>query len=303
MVTLLGGTGILGRLSAIALAKRGFSVRVVGRHASARPWPAWPQIHGVAADIRNPASLARALQGSHSVHVGLANGLMPANEDGFETQALKRVIEIGKHSNWSCLTFHSASWVNQTHAGQPLARGKWESEEALRWSGLPFVIIRSGLAMETLPRFVYQNRVRIMNRHAQTFRLTAGKDIAALISHIHTEGDILDKTLYACGPEALTLKSSLIRYCTGLQPLVKVKSLPRWLLAWSAGRRGPADWRDIVSFLNFLEKVGEAPNQPDGFTLMGLTPMNLHAWCKEKSQSSKDLSGLYRRDHSNLTSI
>lgn len=74
MITVIGGTGRLGRLVTARLLAEGQSVRAVARSAPATP-VAGAQF--VAADVRHPASLAAALAGSHVV-VSAMHGMDPA---------------------------------------------------------------------------------------------------------------------------------------------------------------------------------------------------------------------------------
>lgn len=74
MITVVGGTGRLGRLVTARLVAEGHSVRVVARSAPGTPMAG---AEYVAADVRRPASLPSALTGS-SVVVSAMHGMDPA---------------------------------------------------------------------------------------------------------------------------------------------------------------------------------------------------------------------------------
>ncbi|GGM83563.1 nucleotide-diphosphate-sugar epimerase [Terrabacter tumescens] len=74
MITVVGGTGRLGRLVIARLVAQGLPVRAAGRSAPVTPVPG---AEFVAADVRDPASLPPALAGSRVV-VSAVHGMDPA---------------------------------------------------------------------------------------------------------------------------------------------------------------------------------------------------------------------------------
>src|SRR5207237_1384059 len=88
LVTLFGGSGFIGGQTVRALAKRGWRLRVAVR----RPWEAFRlrmlgdvgQIEIVQANIRNPASVDRALEGADAC-VNAVGGLVEAGRQKFQS--------------------------------------------------------------------------------------------------------------------------------------------------------------------------------------------------------------------------
>lgn len=74
MITIVGGTGRLGRLVAARLVQDGHEVRVAARHA---PGAAVPGAEFVVADVRSPSTLEQAVAGA-SVVVSAMHGFDPA---------------------------------------------------------------------------------------------------------------------------------------------------------------------------------------------------------------------------------
>lgn len=73
MIAVIGGTGRLGRLVSARLVEAGEHVRVVARSATST---AVPGMEFVAADLRDPSTLAPALNGVDTV-VAAAHGMSP----------------------------------------------------------------------------------------------------------------------------------------------------------------------------------------------------------------------------------
>jgi NADH dehydrogenase len=87
IVTVFGGSGFIGRQVVRKLAKRGWRIRVATRRPDLafhlQPSGRVGQIHAVQANLRNPASVARALQGSQAI-VNLVGILAESGRQNFE---------------------------------------------------------------------------------------------------------------------------------------------------------------------------------------------------------------------------
>src|ERR687889_2367874 len=87
LVTVFGGSGFLGHYVVNALAKRNYRVRVAVRrpHKSGllQNYGAVGQVHTVQANLRYPASVARAVHGASAV-VNLVGILQPRGRQTFE---------------------------------------------------------------------------------------------------------------------------------------------------------------------------------------------------------------------------
>src|SRR3954467_14209289 len=86
LVTIFGGSGFLGRYVVRALAKRGYRIRVAVRRADLalflHPLGKGGQIVAVQANLRSPASVARAVEGA-GVVINLVGILQEAGAQTF----------------------------------------------------------------------------------------------------------------------------------------------------------------------------------------------------------------------------
>lgn len=149
-VTLIGGSGFLGRYAARALVKAGWRVRVACRRPNiahdvkvAGP-PGWVDL--VQANVRNRASLARAIEGSDAV-VNLVGILFEAGKQSFNgTQALgaKNVAEVAAELGVKRLVQISAIGANADSQAD-YARTKGEGEKAVREAFPGAVILRPSI--------------------------------------------------------------------------------------------------------------------------------------------------------------
>lgn len=168
-VTLIGGSGFLGRYAARALVKAGWRVRVACRRPNiahdvkvAGP-PGWVDL--VQANVRNRASLVRAIEGSDAV-VNLVGILFEAGKQSFSgTQALgaKNVAEIAAELGVKRLVQISAIGADDDSEAA-YARTKGLGEQAVREAFPEAVILR--------PSIVFGPEDEFLNRFAQMARYT-----------------------------------------------------------------------------------------------------------------------------------
>lgn len=132
LVTLIGGGGFLGRYVAQELLAAGARVRI----AQPRPRDAWflrplgglGQTQFAAADVRQPETLARALQGSDAV-VNLA-GVLNGDFQGVQADGARNVATAAAHAGATALVHVSALGAD-SDSPSGYGRSKAEGEAAV----------------------------------------------------------------------------------------------------------------------------------------------------------------------------
>lgn len=147
LVTIIGGSGFIGRYAARVFVEAGWRVRVacrrpnVAQDVKVAGLPGWVDL--VQANVRNPASLARAVEGADVV-VNLVGILFEAGKQTFEaTQdaGAKAVAEAARVAGVSRLVHMSAIGADQASKAD-YARTKAEGEAAVREAFPEAVILR-----------------------------------------------------------------------------------------------------------------------------------------------------------------
>ncbi len=287
MIAVIGGTGLLGSHVAKAFARQGHTVRVIARNVPIRPWSEWPQIHGMTADVRDLPALTQALAHCHAVHINLPEDSdLRANTGGstLALQAMENVLTLSRKANWRRITLLSQASIHREAAQSRDVEGRTQAEQMLQLSGQPFAIVRSGPIMDSLAQWIRPSKIRIPGSSAKAFRWVAGDDVARLIARLYetplSTSLGLGKILLAQGPEALSLKAALHRYCATLHPEIKVATSPYWLSATLARWNRDTRRMKILQNWRYLESVGDKGLGVDGFVLAGITPISLYAWLK-----------------------
>ena len=168
LVTLFGGSGFIGRYAARQLVKAGWQVRVACRRPGAAGdvrlagAPGWVDI--VQANVRNRASIARALEGADAV-VNLVGIMHEGGRQSFEAsqaQGSKNVAELAAEAGITRFVQVSAIGADANSKAK-YARTKAEAEDAVRAAIPSAVILRPSIVFGPEDKFF--NRFAAMTRN------------------------------------------------------------------------------------------------------------------------------------------
>ena len=241
LVTVVGGSGFVGRHVVRELAQRGYRVRAAVRRPDLaghlQPLGRPGQVHAVQANVRFPASIGKAVQGASAV-INLVAVLSEAGAQTFSTIHVEGAEAVGRacaEAGISTLIHVSALGADPA-AGANYARTRGEGEMSVRASFPDAVVIRPSLVFG--PGDALFNRFAAMARLLPALPLIGGKtnfqpvyvgDLASAIVSA-AEGDAELGTTYEIGgPEILTMKDIMARtldYTDRTNPLV---TTPFWL--------------------------------------------------------------------------
>jgi len=248
VIVVAGGTGTLGTRLVPRLAGAGLPVRVLTRDpARARPL-AGPGVEVVRGDVRDAASVVRALHGAgtviSAVH-GFAGpgGVSPASVDRAGNANL---IDAGARA---AAAFVLVSVVGAS-PGHPIGlfRAKHAAEETLRASGIPWTIVQATAFMETWATIMSQplqasGKILVYGRGDNPVNFVSAADVAALTALAVTDPGLRGRVLALGGPDNLTFNelAAIVQETTGRRGTVR--HIPRPALhavAWLTAAIQPA---------------------------------------------------------------
>lgn len=177
LVTIIGGSGFVGRYIARRLAKDGWRVRVAVRRPNeaifVKPYGVPGQVEPVACNIRDDASIRAVIRGADAVVncVGVLNSVGANSFDAVQAQGAGRVARIAAEMGASRLVHISAIGADaQSDSGY--ARSKAEGEVAVLAAFPSAVILRPSIIFGTEDQFF--NRFAAMTRMGPILPVVGG---------------------------------------------------------------------------------------------------------------------------------
>jgi NADH dehydrogenase len=282
LITVLGGGGFLGRYVVQRLLARGARVRVAQREPRAatflKPLGGLGQTQFVAVDVRDPVSVARAVQGSDAVInlVGAFGDMRAVQADG-----AGHVAAAAKAAGAGALVHVSAIGADPESASA-YGHSKGDGEAAVRAAFADAAILRPSILFGREDHFI--NRFAAMMRMAPVVPVIAPKakfqpvyvgDVAdAVVAALGR--DAAGKTFELGGPQVLTM-AELLRWvadATGRSPLFV--DVPDFVASTLASGFGWAPGAPITKdqWL-MLQHDNVVANGAAGLAELGVTPTSL----------------------------
>lgn len=249
LVTVFGGSGLVGGQVVRALAKAGYRVRVAVRQPNLayrmRMLGDVGQIEVVQANVRVPSSVARALDGAEAC-VNLVGVLWESGRQKFQSihaMGARNVAEAAAKAGVKRLVHVSAIGAD-INAKDKYARSKGEGEAAVRAAFPGATIVRPSIVFG--PEDDFFNRFAQMAALAPVMPLVGGDtkfqpvfvgDVAAVIAHSVASPAAVGVTYELGGPTVYTMREllELILVETGRnRPLLPVP----WPIAGLVGSLG-----------------------------------------------------------------
>ena len=295
LVTIFGGTGFVGRQVVRSLAKQGFRVRVaarnVGRGYRLRMLGDVGQIEVVQANLRNAASVARALDGAEAC-VNLVGILYESGRQGFQGlhyMGARTVAEAAVARGITRLVQMSAIGVDEASSSK-YARTKAMGEAAVRAAVPTAVILRPSVMFG--PEDDFFNRFAAMANFSPALPLPGGGatrfqpvyvgDVAAAVARVLTDPDCAGRTYELGGPGVFTFRELMAFVLRETGKARLLLPLP-WPIAGIIGRVAalsaivgipPVLTADQVEALRSDNVVADSAA---GFAELGVTPRSIEA--------------------------
>jgi uncharacterized protein YbjT (DUF2867 family) len=268
MILVTGSTGYIGRHLVPRLVDAGWPVRimVMGQRGSTIRLP-WPDLNVdiVEGSIYEPFDLLRAMEGVHTVyHLASAQWWGRARDlDRVDVIGTENIVSTAQRARIGRVIVMSHLGAAPASA-YALYRAKGRAETLVRESGLPYTIVRSGIAFGEDDRFV--NGIAMMLQTNPLVFLQPGQGenlLHPLYIHDLTRGlvrcmdnlETVDRTLEVGGPEYLTFNEMVRTVMRVTNSPRSIVVLPPYLVRFLTGLMGRVflrwpttpQWFDMIS--------------------------------------------------------
>lgn len=222
LITVIGGSGFVGRHVVRALAKRGYRIRVACRRPDLAghvvPLGVPGQIVPVQANVRYPASIAAACDGAFAV-ISLPGVLYSSGAQSFDAVHVFGASSVAKAAKTAKaqLLIHLSAIGADENSTSAYARSKAEGEKAVRTAFSGATIIRPSIVFG--PEDNFFNQFAKMARFSPALPLIGGGvtkfqpvfvgDVAEAIGTLIDHGVADGKTYELGGPEVMSFKQIL----------------------------------------------------------------------------------------------
>jgi NADH dehydrogenase len=293
LITIIGGSGFLGRHIVRALARRGYRIRVACRRPDLaghlQPLGNTGQIMMVQANVRYPASLAAACEGAYAV-INLTGVLYSAGAQSFDAVhafGAEASAAAARAARAKVFIQMSAIGANENSPAQ-YARSKAEGEKRAKAAFPGAIILRPSIVFG--PEDSFFNRFAGLARLSPFLPLIGGGetkfapvfvgDVAEAVARLVDKGEASGTTYELGGPEVFTFKQLMRFTLDTIGRSRLLLPLPWGLAKVQAAILGllpkPLLTMDQVELLKSDNVVGEAA-QREGRTLegLGITPQGI----------------------------
>ncbi|MDQ6601516.1 MAG: SDR family oxidoreductase [Chloroflexota bacterium] len=210
-ILIAGGTGILGTRVARLLTDHGRVVRILTRGPARAQHLAGDHVEVVAGDVRDFATLARAMAGAETVISAIqgfsgTGGDNPRTVDG---EGNANLIRAAREAGAGHFILVSVQGAAPDHP-MDLFRMKYRAEQDLRASGLTWTIIRPTASMETWAKIVGEplmktGATQLFGRGVNPINFVSADDVARFVNLAVTDPAMRGEVVEVGGPENLSM--------------------------------------------------------------------------------------------------
>jgi uncharacterized protein YbjT (DUF2867 family) len=278
-ILVLGGTGMLGQPVARRLREDGYQVRVLARDVEKANKLFDESFEIVQGDVTDPGGLERAMEGRQGVHISVGGPVDQLSAENAAALASKLGLER--------ITYISGATASEQNRWFPTTGQKLNAEKAIRECGVPYTVFCPTWPMEQLPRFARGGQPFLIGKQPSPLHWFAADDLARMVSTAYQREEAANKRFFVHGPEAMTMKEALERYCRVFHPDGKpVSVMPIWL----AKAMALLTRNDMLKFASdlmaYFDKIGEMGDPTEANQLLGAPTITLDAWMERRKTNN-----------------
>lgn len=287
VILVIGATGHVGRPVAEQLRADGRRVRLLVRDLSRAKRFFDGGFDLVRGSIDEPGAVAAAMEGVDGVHVSVTGGTV-AEMMAAEATGMMVVAEQAARAGVSLVSYVSGNLVREEYGPKlPEHQAKIIAEDALKASGVPYLIFRPTYFMENLTRHV-QGRRAITIGHPPPLHMVAAADFGSMVSRAFSTPAVHNSELVVHGPEPLTIQQALACYRDLVRPELRCTTVPVPVMAAANRLFLRGSLTGPIQLMKLLERIGERGDPAPCHRLLGTATTTLPQWCASIATGAGD---------------
>lgn len=274
-ILIIGATGLLAKPVIQRLDEAGFQLRLFSRSITPSMFEKHYDI--VQGDVFNPDDLDKAVEGCDAIHISISG-----QNEHLSTMP---IVAAAKKHGIKLISTVSGCTVTEENRWFKMIDNKWQAEQTLIHSGIPFMIFRPTWFFESLDLMIRDGKASIIGDQPNPYRWVAADDFAKMVARAYQNPEARNKTFFIFGPQQFLMKDLLEQYCTALHPEIqKVSVAPVWLLKTIGFLSGNKELKAATAMFAYFQKVQELGDPTETNALLGKPETTFKEWLKLKEK-------------------
>ncbi|MEJ2209438.1 MAG: NAD(P)H-binding protein [Anaerolineae bacterium] len=229
----------------------------------------------VAGDVTDVSSLERGLAGCEGVHISIGGPV--------DRLSAENVAALAPGLGVKRITYLSGATASEENRWFPMTAQKLDAENAIRGCGVPYTIFCPTWPMEQLPRLARGGEPLLIGDRPKSYHWFAADDLGRMVSMAYRLEAAADKRLFVHGPEAMTMKEALERYCRAFHPEVEsVSVMPVDAARAAAKSTGNQMLGFFAELMAYFDQAVEMGDPAEANRILGAPTTTLEAWIERR---------------------
>jgi uncharacterized protein YbjT (DUF2867 family) len=273
-ILVIGASGLLAKPVIRHMDKAGFELRLFSRSVNQSMFN--KEYEMVRGDVFNPDDLNKAISGCDAVHISLST----ANE----ALAAKLITDTAIQNDIKLISTVSGCTVAEENRWFPMIENKYQAEQTIIKSGIPYMIFRPTWFFESLDLMIRDGKAMILGRQPNPSHWVAADDLARMVATAYWNPEAKNKIFFIFGPEQHLMKDLLEKYCKLCYPEIKkVSSVSIGMMKIIALLTGNKELKGVAELFAYFEKVNEQGNPEETNSLLGKPATTFGSWVQSKA--------------------
>ena len=272
-ILVIGASGLLAKPVVRHMDKAGFQLRLFSRNVNQSMFDR--EFEMFQGDVFNMKDLDKAIYGCEAIHISLST----ENED----LATKNIVDVAKKTGIKLISKVSGCTVAEENRWFSMIENKYQAEQSIISSGIPYMIFRPSWFFETLSLMIREGKAMMLGKQQNPSHWIAAEDFARMVVSAYKNPDARNRIFFIFGQEQYLMKDLLEKYCQARYPEIKkVSVIPIWMAKFMAVLTGNKGLKEAASLFGYFEKVKELGNPDETNDLLGKPTTTFENWIQFK---------------------